>query len=212
VRIQRVSPLVVRRLAVYLRILQRMNPEPDRFISSHELGARAGVTAAQVRKDLAFFGQFGKQGVGYHVWDLRKELCRILKADREIPVGIVGIGELGAALARYNLRQEKVQKGYPFRVVALFDNDTRKIGTAVEGLIVRSTSDLSGVVDELGIKIFMITVPVGSAQEVTDLCVKAGIKAIVNFAPAKVVAPEDVYIHSSDVTLDLQWLAYYLHD
>ncbi len=209
-RAHRVPSVVIRRLAIYLRVLQEMDLEDDRFISSRELGERAGVTAAQVRKDLALFGEFGKQGVGYQAQNLLYELKGILNADREIKVGIVGAGELGTAVSRYSIRRWNTEEDYGFRVVALFDNDPEKIGTDVEGIPIYDVRELAARVKELGIQVMMVAVPAAAAQEVTNLCLEAGIKAILNFAPTKLEAPEDVRIHSTDVTLELQQLAYYL--
>ena len=204
--------VVIRRLALYLRILQQIDDEEGgRFISSKELGDRAGVNSAQVRKDLALFGEFGKQGVGYEIGYLREELRAILNANRTINIGIVGVGELGIALARYNLRRFTREKHYPFSLVAAFDNDPAKVGRKIEKTVeIFPISQLPERLPELRIDILVITVPADAAQGVVDLAVKAGVRAILNFAPTKLFVPPKVRLHYSDVSLELQQLAYYL--
>ncbi|MGB9866631.1 MAG: redox-sensing transcriptional repressor Rex [Bacillota bacterium] len=206
----RIPNVVIRRLAVYLRILSNIEPESDRYISSQELGDRAGVTPAQVRKDLAMFGQFGKPGVGYHCRSLKAELKRILNADRTIRVGIVGVGELGRALTRYNLKRFNTEKEYPFKIVALFDSDPAKIGTSIEGVEILPVDVLPAVTRERGVDVAIITVPAEAAQQVLDLIVQAGVKAVLNYAPTRLKVPEHVKLHSVDVSLDLHQVAYYL--
>lgn len=210
-RRRRVPDVVVRRLALYLRVLEEMGPgDPDRFISSQELGDRAGMSAAQVRKDLALFGEFGKQGVGYQARFLRDELRRILNIHRPVNVGIVGVGELGTALARYNLRRWAASDNYPFRLVALYDDDPAKIGTRVDALEITCASAIPTHARELKVKIMMIAVPSAAAQAVADLCIAGGVRAILNFAPCKLQIPPQVHLHQSDVSLELEQLAFYL--
>lgn len=207
---QRIPNVVVRRMAIYLRVLTGLDLENDRYVSSHELGERAGVTPAQVRKDLAMFGQFGKPGVGYHGKSLKAELKRILKADRVIRICIIGVGELGRAITRYNLKRFTTEKEYPFKVVALFDSDPAKIGTRIEGVEIRPVSELSQTIKAEGVDVAVITVPAEAAQEVLDLAVEAGIKAVLNYAPVRLKVPEHVRLHSADVSLDLHQVAYHL--
>lgn len=208
----RVPDVVIRRLVIYHRILSEMElGQSPVYISSQELGERAGVSPAQVRKDLASFGEFGKQGVGYEGHYLRDELRSILNLDRRVKVAIVGVGELGTALARYITRRGQRDPGYPFRIAALFDSDPDKAGRQVDqGLVIRPTSEFGSASEAGGIDIAIITVPAPAAQNAAELCVSAGVKAILNFAPAKVFVPADVKVHYSDVSLDLQHLAYYL--
>jgi len=213
VRRLRVPDVVIRRLVIYLRILYDMDlSEPDTYIiSSQELGQRAGVSPAQVRKDLATFGEFGKQGVGYEARFLREELRAILNLDRRVKVAIIGVGELGTALSRYVSRRSGRNPGYPFEVAALFDSDPEKVGRTVEpGVTILPPEDLRRVAGDRGLDIAVITVPAGAAQKVADLCVEAGIKAILNFAPVKLFVPDEVRVHYSDVSLELQQLAFYL--
>lgn len=210
-RKRRVPDVVVRRLAMYLRVLEELGPgDPDRFISSQELGDRAGVSAAQVRKDLALFGEFGKQGVGYQARFLRDELRRILNISRPLNVGIVGVGELGTALARYTLRRWAADQNYPFRLVALFDNDPAKVGTRVDSVEVSPASAIPALARELKVRIMMIAVPAPAAQAVADLCVAGGVRALLNFAPCKIQVPPQVHLQQSDVSLELEQLAFYL--
>lgn len=210
-RKKKVPEVVVERMAVYLRILSELDTDdPERYISSQELGDLAGVGAAQVRKDLALFGEFGKQGVGYQAQMLKEELRRIMNADRPINVGLIGVGELGTALARYNLRRVADDKDYPFRMAALFDNNPAKIGRRVECLEIFPPEELPARVKEYKIKMMLITVPAAAAQEAADLTIKAGIKAILNFAPAKLIVPPQVKLIQSDVSLQLHQLAFYL--
>lgn len=207
---RRVPDVVIRRLAVYLRILREMDLSDNRFISSAELGERAGVTSAQVRKDLAMFGEFGKQGVGYQALNLKSELTRILNTDKTVNVAIIGMGELGVALARYIQRRYDNDKEYPFRLTALFDVDPAKVGIPVEGVAVDHLDSLPSRVRERRVKLAIISVPAAAAQEVIDRAVAAGIKAFLDFAPVKLRVPPHVRVHYSDVSLELHQLAFFL--
>ena len=153
----RIPDVVVRRLVTYLRVLIDSNLRDNDFISSAQLGDLAAVNGAQVRKDLALFGEFGKQGVGYPVGDLKEQLTTILGADREMSVAIFGIGELGTAIVRYLVGRRRRDPQYKFSLAALFDADKRKIGSAVEGIPIHPLSDL--VSPKFGIKIGVIAVP-----------------------------------------------------
>jgi len=214
VRRLKAPEVVIRRLALYLRILQQIeDQEGSPYLSSKELGERAGVNSAQVRKDLALFGEFGKQGVGYEIAFLRQELKSILNVDRTLNVGLVGVGELGTALLRYIFRRFDGDPHYPFRLVAGFDADDSKIGREFEdGVLIHHVDEIGEKVKELDIKMFVITVPANAAQGVVDDCVEAGIKGILNFAPTKIFVPPHVRLHHSDVSLELQQLAYYLYE
>jgi len=207
---RRVPDVVVRRLAVYLRILREVDLSDNRFVSSAELGEWAGVTPAKVRKDLAMFGEFGKQGVGYQGANLRRELSRILNTDRTIEVAIIGLGELGAALSRYIQRRRVGSDEYPFRVAALFDVDPAKVGTSLEGVVVDHLDALPARVREGKVKLAVISVPAAAAQEVADRAVAAGVRAFLDFAPVKLKVPPHVRVHYSDVSLELHQLAFFL--
>lgn len=202
--------VVVRRLALYLRVLNATSADDKNYISSQELGERAGASAAQVRKDLAFFGEFGKQGVGYEVGFLRGEIARILNVDRVVRFVILGAGELGVALARYTQRRRETEHGYPFLLAGLFDVDPSKIGQTVDGTAIEHLDALQDAVKESGVRMALITVPAQAAQEAVNASVRAGIRAILNFAPKSVSVPENVRLHNADVTLDLHHLAYFL--
>lgn len=212
-RWKKISDAVVRRLPLYLRVLEEVSRDEGRkLMSSQELGERAGVSPALVRKDLAWFGEFGKQGVGYEVSYLRDELRRILNLDEKIRVALIGVGSLGQALTRYNKNRTEQDRSFNIEIVALFDNDPRKFGKTIEGIAIRPVSELAQVVKELGVQMAIVTVPADQAQVVVDAVVQAGIRAILNFAPTKLVVPEGVHVASADLSLELQRLAYYLDD
>src|SRR5690606_10214548 len=159
-RWKKISDAVVRRLPLYLRVLEEVSRDEDRkLMSSQELGERAGVSPALVRKDLAWFGEFGKQGVGYEVSYLRDELRRILNLDEKIRVALVGVGSLGQALTRYNKNRTEQDRSFNIEIVALFDNDPSKFGKTIEGIAIRPVSELAQVVKELGVQMAIVTVP-----------------------------------------------------
>lgn len=210
-RWNKISDAVVRRLPLYLRVLDEITTEDPHksLISSQELGDSSGVSPALVRKDLAWFGEFGKQGVGYEIGYLQNELRHILNLDRTVKVGLVGVGQLGHALARYQLSR---MKDVHFRIMlaALFDSDVEKWGQDVDGVVIRPIAELPAVVQSEQLEMMIVTVPAHAAQEVVNLSVNAGIKAILNFAPTNLEVPADVRLANADVTLELQRLAYYL--
>lgn len=209
----RAPDVTIGRLAEYLRALNSIDlaGHPHRYISSHELGPMVGVTPAQVRKDLALFGEFGKQGVGYDAINLRRELQQILNADRRINVGLAGVGELGDALLRYNIRRGAQDKEYPFVMAAAFDANPEKIGRTIEGVTpVFGVSEMARIVRESNLEIGIITVPAAAAQSVADSLVQGGIRAILNFAPTKILVRDDIRVRYADVSLELFSLGYYL--
>ncbi|MBO2519210.1 MULTISPECIES: redox-sensing transcriptional repressor Rex [Limnochorda] len=212
-RWNKISDAVVRRLPLYLRVLDQAVRDGDkRLMSSQELGERAGVSPALVRKDLAWFGEFGKQGVGYEVAYLRDELLRILNLDKVVNLAIVGMGALGHALARYSMDRYQRDSYYQLRVAALFDADPEKIGEQVGNLVIQSVDRLEEVLERERIRMVVVAVPASAAQEIVDRCVRAGARAILNFAPVHVTAPEHVYLAHTDLSLELERLAYYLED
>ena len=168
-----VPDIVVGRLPRYLQALEHMQRDGIATTSSQELGENIGISAAQIRKDLSQFGEFGKQGTGYSIHYLIKKIKEILNLDRSWDLALVGIGDLGNALARY---QGFLNRG--FKIVLAFDNDPAKVGKPMGDLIVQSTDTISTEIPRLGVKIAMITVPAAAAQETADLLVKAGIRAI----------------------------------
>lgn len=206
----KIPDVVVRRLVTYLRILSEIDAGPDDYISSAQIGDLAAVNSAQVRKDLALFGEFGKQGVGYPILKLRKELTEILGADRQMNIVIFGVGELGTALARYLTSRKETSPDYRFVVKGLFDVDPAKVGTQIEGIPVRHLSELGEVTAAGDIKIGVIAVPAQAAQEVVNFAISKGIKGFLNFAPVRIKVPPGVRIQNSDVTSDLQELGFYL--
>ncbi len=206
----RIPDVVVKRLVTYLRVLLDSDFADGDFVSSAQLGDMAAVNGAQVRKDLALLGEFGKQGVGYPVKALKEQITRILGADREMPVAVFGVGELGTAIVRYLLGRRRSDPNYRFWPSALFDEDPRKVGTSVEGIVIHPLSDLEAVCKAMDIKVGVISVPASAAQEVVDRAVSAGIKGFLNFAPTKLKVPPSVRVHNTDVTLELQELAFYI--
>ena len=202
---KQIPDIVVGRLPVYLRALSHLAAEGAQVTSSHELGKRLGISAAQIRKDLSHFGEFGKQGTGYNVAFLRDQLKRILKVDREWTVALIGIGDLGRALAHYG---GFVDRG--FRIVALFDNDPNKIGQKIGELEILSMDRLADVAREQGIQLAMITVPAAHAQKVAEQCAAAGIKAILNYAPISLSLPEGTRVQYIDPVTHLQRMTHYL--
>ena len=200
-----IPDIIVSRLPIYLRALQRMLDNGIQSTSSQELGDRVGISAAQIRKDLSQFGEFGKQGTGYSITYLLDKLREILKVDRLWDVIIVGAGDMGHALARY---QGFVNRG--FNVAMIFDNDKSKIGQKIGDLTVEDTAELIEKVKSSGIKIAMLTIPASVAQETTDQLVKAGVKAILNYAPISLNVPESVKVQYIDPATQLQKMTYYL--
>ncbi len=201
----KIPDIIIGRLPVYLRALQRMAEQGMKTTSSQELGERVGISAAQIRKDISQFGEFGKQGTGYSIPFLIDKLREILKVDRIWDVALVGAGDMGHALARY---QGFVNRG--FRIVMVFDNDPAKIGQKIGDFVVEDSATMVDRIREAGVKIAMLTVPAAAAQEVTDLLVKAGIKAILNYAPINVNVPPDVHVQYIDPATHLQRMTYYL--
>jgi redox-sensing transcriptional repressor len=202
---EKIPDIIISRLPVYLRALQRMADNGIKTTSSQELGDSVGISAAQIRKDISQFGEFGKQGTGYSISYLLDKLREILKVDRLWDVIIVGAGDMGHALARY---QGFANRG--FNVVMIFDNDKDKIGQEIGDLTVEDTANLIEKVKASGIKIAMLTIPAKVAQETTDQLVKAGIKAILNYAPISLNIPEGVKVQYIDPATQLQKMTYYL--
>ncbi len=201
----RIPDIIIGRLPVYLRALQQLAEKGILTTSSQELGEIIGISAAQIRKDISQFGEFGKQGTGYSIPFLIERLRDILKVDRVWEVIIVGMGDIGHALARYN---GFANRG--FHISMVFDNDPEKIGQKVGEYEVHDTATLPEKVTQNKIKIAMLAAPAASAQEITDLLVKAGIKAIVNYAPTSLNVPSGVRVQYIDPVTHLQRMTYYL--
>ena len=200
-----VPNIVVGRLPLYLRTLQLMSQEGRRVTSSQELGERLGISAAQIRKDLSQFGEFGKQGTGYNIDFLTDQLRHILHVNKVWDVTVVGIGDVGHALARY---QGFSNRG--FRIVLLFDKSPLKIGAKVDEFVIQDISTLVAQIQAAGVQIAMLSVPVDQAQMVTNLLVEAGVKSILNYAPINISVPSGVRVQYIDPVLHLQRMTYYL--
>jgi redox-sensing transcriptional repressor len=182
-----------------------MQAEGKLTTSSQELGAGVGISAAQIRKDLSQFGEFGKQGTGYDIAFLSDQVREILKVERVWDVVVVGMGDMGHALARY---QGFSDRG--FRVAMVFDNDPAKIGGQVEHFVVRDTKEIVTEIRKSGIEVAMLCVPDSAAQEVTNLLVESGVKAILNYAPISLSVPAGVRVQYLDPSIGLQRMTYYL--
>jgi redox-sensing transcriptional repressor len=200
-----IPDIVVGRLPLYLRALQRMAQEGRKVTSSQELGERLGISAAQIRKDLSQFGEFGKQGTGYNIEYLSEQIQSILKVDRIWDVAVIGAGEIGTALANY---QGFSNRG--FRVTVIFDNDPEKIGKPAGPFTVRDITGMTGEIRSAGIRIAMLAVPAQHAQDVADRLVEAGVTAILNYAPINLSVPDGVKVQYLDPVTHLQRMTYYL--
>ena len=201
---RQIPDATVARLPLYLRALVMIAEAGEATISSEVLADAAGVTSAKVRKDLSYLGSYGTRGVGYDVWHLIHEVRDQLGLTQHWPIVIAGIGNLGQALAHYRGFTER-----GFRVAALVDTDPAKQSMRIEGLEVRPLEDLSTLVQEQAIAIGVVATPAAAAQSVADRMVDAGLRSILNFAPAVVVVPEGVTVRKVDLAVELQILAYY---
>ena len=203
---KQVPDIVVGRLPIYLRALTFLKTEHREITSSQELGDRLGISSAQIRKDLSHFGEFGKQGTGYDIRHLESNLKRILHVDRMWDVVLIGAGDLGHALANY-----RGFAGRGFRISAVFDKSTDKIGNEiVEGLVVEDVAKLSERVTEVGWHMAIVAVPAEEAQSVANTLMEAGVKAILSYAPISLMVPSGIRVEHIDPAVHLQHLTYYL--
>jgi redox-sensing transcriptional repressor len=202
---ERVPQGVVERLPSYLNVLMHLREEGSQTVSSAQLSALAEVNAAQIRRDLAYFGQFGKRGVGYDVGLLVDRIQRILGSDHVQRIAIVGAGNLGSAIAQYDGLRTR-----GFVVAGVFDSDPRKVGSRVGDLIVRDVSELDRAVREQGIRFGVIAVPPETAQSVAERLCNAGIQVVVNYSTAFVQVPGEVTLHNTDPVRELLHTLYYL--
>jgi redox-sensing transcriptional repressor len=193
----------VRRLSLYLRQLEAFKRKDRRTISSKQLGESLGLTDAQVRKDLAYFGQFGHPGIGYRVEDLITQVRRILGTDKVWNVLLVGAGNLGRALTAYRGFNNK-----GFNLIAIFDNDPSKVGKKIGDYTIQPLSELQETMNKHGIKLAIITVPADFAQDVADKLVAAGIRGLLNFAPVSLHLPAEVAINAVDLAVSLEQLSF----
>jgi redox-sensing transcriptional repressor len=198
-----VPKVVVSRLSLYLRELQRLQAAGQETISSSQLGTLLGFSDAQVRKDLGFFGQFGYPGVGYRCDELIRAMRDILGTNHPWPVAMVGVGNLGQALLGY--------RGFGrqnFSIVAAFDADSAKVGQTIQGITIQPLDELAETVQSRHIRLGMIVVPAPRAQEVADRLVAAGVEGIVNFAPVTLVLPPHIQVVSVDLAIELEQLSF----
>jgi redox-sensing transcriptional repressor len=203
--VRHIAESTVRRLSLYLRVLELYASRGLLTISSDELAAEGGTTSAQVRKDLSFFGSFGKRGLGYGVAELTERLREIMGLAREWRVWIVGAGKIGTALAQYRGFR---QRG--FTVVAVYDNSPDVIGRSWDGIIVRDVACLEADAARDRPDIAVLAIPADDAQPVVDRLVRAGVKAILNFAPAQIHVPPDVTLKSVNMAMELEGLSFLL--
>lgn len=202
---RRIAESTVRRLSLYLRFLEEFEARGLATISSEELAERGGTTSAQVRKDLSFFGSFGKRGMGYAVPELAARMRQILGLEHDWNVIIIGAGKIGSALAQY---RGFAQRG--FRITAVYDIDPTKVGTVLNGCTVRSLHSMESDAEARDADIAVITVPAAAAQQVVDRVVRVGIRAIMNFAPAQLRIPEGVTLKTVNMAMELEGLSFAL--
>jgi len=204
--LDQISELTTNRLSVYLRCLNELDGAGVRTISSQVLAEQYHLNAAQIRKDLAYFGEFGVRGVGYYVRVLKRHLRQILGLDQKLRVAIMGAGNLGLALADYpGFRMEG------FEIAALFDNRNEKVGQQSRGGVpIYDIGDLKKIARRDAVRIAVIAVPAGAAQNVLNLVVASGIKAILNFSPGALEVPPEVKLKSVDLTVSLESLSFFL--
>lgn len=201
----RASSSTVTRLSGYYRLLGELEAEDIETVSSERLAERGGITSAQVRKDLSFFGNFGRRGLGYNVTQLRKKIGDILGLTRRWSVALIGAGNLGLALFAYKAFQKQ-----GFYIEAVFDSDPDKIGKRWDGVTIRSIDDLPRVAAKGGFDIVVIAVPEQAAQHVADAAVTAGVRGILNFAPGKLSIPESVALRNVDLSIAMESISYSL--
>jgi redox-sensing transcriptional repressor len=201
-----IPEIVIRRLPLYLRTLDLLADEGQAMTSSQELGDRLGISSTQIRRDLSYFGEFGKQGTGYDIRYLGDQLRQILHVDGRWDLVLVGAGDLGRAILRYSGFKES-----GFSIVVALDNDQRRIGHHVGRLKIQDVAKLPKVIQEHGIQIAIIAVPATDAQEVADALVSAGIGAILNYAPIRLSLPQHIRVEYIDPVIGLQSMAYYLN-
>lgn len=202
---KRISESTIHRLSLYLRALSLLEKEDRDTVSSKELAKREKLTPAQVRKDLSFFGSFGTRGLGYPVSQLRSQIASILGIDRVWKVALIGVGNIGSALVSY---KEFTRQG--FHIIKLFDNDQRKIGSNHKGIVISDIRNMAVELVDSKIDIAVIAVPATVAQYIVDDVVKAGVKAILNFAPINLRVPSEVYLRNENMSMELEYLSFAL--
>lgn len=205
-KVPKIPKMTVRRLSDYYRILRTLESQGDTEpLSSEKMSRLTGFTAAQVRRDLAYFGSFGKRGVGYDIADLQQSLRAILGIDHAWGLALIGVGNLGTALLSY-----PGYRAQGFHIVAAFDSDATKHGRRFGNLVVRPLEDLADTAREHNISMAIVAVPASEAQAVIDTIVGAGIKGILNFAPVKLQVPSGVFLEKVDLSIEIEYLSYLL--
>jgi len=201
-----IPEIVIRRLPLYLRTLNALTAQGQTVTSSQEMGERLGISSTQIRKDLSYFGEFGKQGTGYDIRYLQDQLQQILQVSQRWSVALIGAGDLGRAILRYAGFEDS-----GFTIAAVLDKDKQKIGRQVGKLKVLDIATLHQIIHEHGIRIAIIAVPASEAQGVADALVDAGVRAILSYAPVSLQLPADVQVHYIDPVIGLQSMTYYLN-
>ncbi len=204
-KVVKIPEATISRLSVYSRFLENLDRRGIVTVSSDEIAKGVGVSPAQVRKDLAYFGEFGTRGVGYNVKDLKRQTMKILGLHESWPLILVGAGNLGSALCSYKGFNER-----GFSIVGVFDNDLTKIGKKIHELEVHPPEKMPEVIEKYGVKIGIIAVPQRFAQEVADQMVRCGLKAILNFAPLTLNVPDYVEVRNVDLAVNLEVLTFNL--
>ena len=202
---KRIADSTVRRLSIYLSFLEEIDSQGVTTTSSDDLATLGGTTSAQVRKDLSFFGSFGKRGLGYSVPELAAALREILGLGRQWRVCIIGVGKIGSALAKYAGFAER-----GFNVTGLYDSDASKVNHRSGGIPIQSTDDLEKDIKSGKYDIAVITVPAENAQPIVDRLVKAGMKAILSFAPTQLTVPDEVELRTVNMAMELEALTFAL--
>jgi redox-sensing transcriptional repressor len=205
-----IPPVTINRLSIYHRCLEKLVENIDKkkpkYISSSQIAEITGINSAQIRKDLAYFGEFGKRGIGYPLMDLIRELKDILGLNKKWSVIIAGAGNLGKALVKYEGFQKK-----GFVIEGIFDNDSLKIGKRIGHIFIYDIKEIEKFIQKENINIGIIAVPADSAQEVANKMVAGGIKAILNFAPIRIKLSSEIKIHNVDLFIEFEGLTYYLN-
>ncbi|NNG16984.1 MAG: redox-sensing transcriptional repressor Rex [Gemmatimonadales bacterium] len=201
----KVAESTVRRLSLYLRFLEEFEEQGTATVSSEALASRGGTTSAQVRKDLSFFGSFGKRGLGYQVAELASRLRQILGLGGRYSVALIGAGKIGTALFEHHGFRDR-----GFDIVAIFDRDPAKIGSVWSGIAVSDVAELERVLTANPVDIAILVTPADAAQEIADRLVRLGIKAILNFAPVQLNVPHEIAVRTVNLVLELEALSYAL--
>ncbi len=204
---RKIAESTVRRLSLYLRFLEEFEEQGVDTVSSEALATRGGTTSAQVRKDLSFFGSFGKRGLGYSVPELASRVRDILGLGKIYRVAVIGAGNIGVALVHFRGFEK-----HGFRVVSLYDADPKKIGRKRSNLIVRDQMSIEGDISQEPIDIAILVTPASAAQELVDRLVQVGVKAVLNFAPVQLRVPDDVLVKNVSLALELEALSYGLRN